>query len=98
MRVEIEITNCRASVFERLLRFLYTGQLSFVDAPVAEIWEVMEAAMLYGMRGLQQIAEATLASMLTVKTTCALWLLAADAGSTALTRAARDFFVEHLDE
>jgi hypothetical protein len=97
MRLELGVNDCTPTVMNKVLEFIYTHRLSFVDERVALIWDVMEAAILYGVPELQLISEATLAAMLTIKTVCSLWLLASDAGALGLARAAHDFFVEHLD-
>jgi hypothetical protein len=100
MQLEIAIDTCDVVVFRELLHWVYHGACSvpLKSLRVADLWALLEMSTAYQLDGLSKALEQAVGDLLSVKTCCALWLLAVDIQNERLALRCEQFFVAHADE
>ncbi len=101
MQLEIALDACEPVVFGELLHWLYHGALSVPSVSAlrfADTWALLELSTTYKLDELARTLEDAVADLLSVKTSCALWLLAVDIQNDRLAHRCAQYFNAHADD
>jgi hypothetical protein len=101
MQLEIAVDACEPVVFGELLHWLYHAALSVPSVSAlrfADTWALLELSATYKLDELARTLEDAVADLLSVKTCCALWLLAVDIQNERLAHRCAQYFNAHADD
>ena len=92
--LEIEIRDYDPAVFQKVLEYIYTGQIVIDNYELHELFLLLDAALFYELPQLQRSLEDTILSKyLNVQNATAIWRYGHEAGLLRLEDASRTFFV-----
>lgn len=95
---EIEVSEWDPSIFETVMRFIYTDQLKLSDFDLDSLWELYLAARYYGLDRLCKLCEHFLSTeLLTPETASSIWKTAVDLDAKKTETACLRYFEQNFE-
>ncbi|XP_070791679.1 ankyrin repeat and BTB/POZ domain-containing protein 2 [Pituophis catenifer annectens] len=93
----VEISDMRYNIFKMLMQYLYYGGMEAMEIPIADILELLSAASLFQLDGLQRHCEILCAQTINTESCVHIYKYAKIHNAPELASFCEGFFLKHMN-